>query len=206
MKTFQMLLIIILTLTLPVTQAHAILPDSHSIMSELVNAVEGDGEGGYVTGPVVSGTDIPVGDLWQPSADISNVALDESVLIDVDAASLEEAVSAIDGELAEDLVAPEQDGFWSRRKILGTVVVLLGAGLIIMLVAFLAGGGGGGGGGGDEVGSGGGGGGGGLNNPPIIPFVPPVIPSGPIPTNPEPSTFLLLGLGLLAPFFRRFKR
>lgn len=164
---------------------------------------------------------VPVADdskVTNPLADI----LDQENLDDLQMVSLTDESKEEDEEKA--------GGFITTRKVVVTTSLLVIAGLIIGLLAFAGGGGSGssggssGGGGGGGSGSGGGGSSGGPDGflPPIGgPFDTNNNEDGPggegernggggdfggeLPTNPEPSTFLLLALGLLLPFINKRK-
>lgn len=202
MKILKTVLVLILTITLPISQAHAVIPDPHGVLSDTVesneehqevniSALEGDAEPAQ----------IPTGDLFQVETIISgNTAEEPSIEMPGEQDLLEVPV------LAED-----DQKFWTTKKIVISTSLLLTTGLLIGLLLLLAGSGSGGSGG-SGVGVGAGGGIGGIL--PVIPTGPggptgpanltnPFVPTGGIPHNPEPSTFLLMGLGLLVPFLRK---
>lgn len=132
-------------------------------------------------------------------------------------------VEELEVALQDELLIPaEKEGFWTKRRVIGAVI--LGSALIFALILLFAGSGGGGSGGGSGSGSGdeGTGTGEGFDGFPAG-GVPPG-QTGPqggtgttgttgttggsndypgIPNNPEPSSMMLLGFGLLIPYLRK---
>lgn len=103
----------------------------------------------------------------------------------------------------------EKTGFWTKKKVLLGSGLLLSAGLLLGLVALA------GGGRGATHHLNGDSGANPSSAPPVFFFTgggeggeggvvsSDSLPGGSIPLNPEPSTFALLGLGLLIPFLRK---
>ena len=183
----KILVIGVVSITLPMVQAYAVVPDVHSVLSETVESTSSDSatSGSQQAGSESSNvaTDIPAGDLAQPSA-----VIPADVFEQTSAPEELETLGDDQDEIATALLPEQGHGFWTKRKILTTSLLL---GLLLLLagggsaLSFL-----GGGGGSSSSGSFAGGGRGGENGD-----IPP--------HHPEPSTFLLLGLGLLVPFFRK---
>lgn len=223
MKAFlKSVLVITLTITLPITQAYAVIPESHSTLSDVVES--------HGANPDVNIS--AHGPAQIPSADLSQV---EMIIGGTDEEAIE--MQNDDEDLLDvPVIAVDDSRFWTQRKIVVTTSILLSTGLLVGLLLLLSGGGSGagagagggagsaGGSGGDNPGSGGSpdsgladpfGGlpGGSLPGGGTLPGGLPgldgtgTLPAGKIPHNPEPSTFLLMGLGLLVPFLRkRFAR
>ncbi|MBI1977246.1 MAG: PEP-CTERM sorting domain-containing protein [Candidatus Omnitrophica bacterium] len=176
-ELFRVLVILAVSITFPMVQVYAVVPDTGSILQD-VKEVESTNEqsesSADASGPQGESVSIPVGDLFQSDVFVSNDKAVEELEADSD---YDEAIS--------DLLLPEKDQkFWTGKKILlTTLLLLLLLGGSSSLFAF------GGGGGGDNGGTGGGGG--------------SDDDGGSIPHHPEPSTLLLMGLGLLIPFLRK---
>lgn len=221
MTFFKSILIFVLTITLPISQAYAVVPDSHSTLSDAVESHGENSEMNISTDEIADSTQIPTGDLFQVQTIISSHAADEVIEIHDDSDDL----------LPEPIADVDDQRFWTSKKIVISSSILLTAGLLVGLLLLLAGGGSGGGSSAGTVGGSsgavagagipgivpgvnGGVAGGDLVN--IIPFGvlegpdpgldstnPLSLPVGQVPPNPEPSTFLLMGLGLLVPFLRK---
>ena len=231
MKAFlNYVLVITLVITLPITQAYAVIRESHSTLSD---AVESHGTNLDVN---ISAPDVSVPSTVQiPSVDLNPVEMiiggtdDEGIVMEQDDEDL----------LGVPVIAVDDTHFWTRGKIIIGTSLLLTTGLLVGLLLLLSSGGSGsgsgagsgaGGGSGSSGGSGGGdpgltdllgglpggslpGGLPGLDGTGSLPGGLPgllggdTLPGGKIPHNPEPSTFLLMGLGLLVPYLRkRFAR
>lgn len=194
MNFSKIFLVLILIVTLPISQAHALVPDPHSVLSDRLESHEEQVEANTPAPPVeTEEVQIPSGEM-----------LHAQTIISTDATT--EAIEMQDENLFEPPISADDDHqFWTKKKIIVSTSILLTATLLVGLLLLLAGGGSGGG---SESVAGGGAGAGGevVIPPPIIPPIgpgPTVLPTGPHPHNPEPSTFLLMGLGLLVPAFRK---
>ncbi len=241
MNFLKTVLVFILAVTLPISQAYAVVPDVHSVISDVS---ESNGNFQDINLAIPGGAEMFQSLTNQPSlADISSIIssdpLPENIIETED-------VSDQEGSLDIPLVNGEGQHFWTRGKIITASAILFSTGLLLSLIFVLSGAGSG-------SGSGSGSGGGGNSNPPPDPnnpnlndlngdgtnpppggdnSFPPIggggtgpggeetiqqlldngggllpgggngIPGG-VPHHPEPSTFLLMGLGLLVPFLRK---
>ncbi len=250
MNFLKTILVFILAVTLPISQAYAVVPDVHSVISDV-----SESNGNFQDINLA----IPGAEMFQsltnqqPSlADISSIIssdpLPENIIETED-------VSDQEGLLDIPLVNGEGQHFWTRGKIIAASAILFSTGLLLSLIFVLSGAGSGSG---SSSGSGSGGGSGGNPNPPdpnnpnlndpnnggltdessndlndatnnngfpligggtgpggeetiqqlldngggLLPGGGNGIPGG-VPHHPEPSTFLLMGLGLLVPFLRK---
>ena len=230
----RIFLVVVLTLTLPISQVYAVVPDLQPLMTDVV---ERFGEGFDLAASGVGQTPAPV-------VNISTAQLVKSAVITPSQIVEDEAPALEAVELKE---APEMDfvpiqaeeghPFWTKKKIVISATLLLTATVLLSGLLFLLGGSGSGSGSGSGDGSGGGPGGPGEPGGPPgdggpgdggpgdgNPFIPPVGGGGPIgpgtgnpgdpfvsgdpipggiPHHPEPSTFLLMGLGLIVPLLRK---
>ena len=200
MNHLKTVLICILTITLPMTQAYAVIPDPHSVLSDAVEQTE-ESQEINISAPEGDQPQIPTGDLLQVQTIISGSSVHQPSI---------EVQEDMDDLLEAPIDVTDDEKFWTNKKIVITSSVLLTAGILIGLLLLLAGGGGSGSGAGSGGGAGGGFAGlGGIpdGDSPIIPpadllidpLNPPFVPHH----NPEPSTFLLMGLGLLVPILRK---
>ena len=216
MKTknlFRIVIVTILTFTLPIPQLYAVVPDPHSALSDVAEKISEEIE--------ILGSDAQQSEGIETNAATPDDPLKPATIVPSDILA-EETPAVDDQELDLVPTTDEDHHFWTRGKVLviTTSVILTTTGLILGLLLLLGGGGGGSGSGGGA--GGGGGSGGGAIVPPIgfdiaggpedglVPgtilgggLVPGTIPGGNIPHHPEPSTFLLMGLGLLIPFLRK---
>ena len=175
----KILVIFAVSVTLPISQAHAVIPDSHLAMDDVVESVNGQGAHQSQNGDDPE-TGSPSTDPVPTSVEIPNDALEEHSLQSGDVEPLS----------SDQLAVNDQQSFWTQKKTMITTSIVLTTALLVGLLLLLVGAGGGDGGSSGGAVSGGGGGGGGGN-------------SDPLKHNPEPSTLILMGLGLLLPFIRR---
>lgn len=227
MKKFQILVISVLMCTMPVSGSWAAFPDMPPVtMGELQSSAQNAWGG---ASDILS----PAFDLhfFDGGAPAIGAGLAELLFSptgsDNQSLSDEELQSIVTGDGV--LIPGSSERFWTRGKIWTSVSLMVITGLIIGLVAMFSGSGSGSG---DSSGSGSGSGGnsgqgdtppngdpsnpdglpeGDGGNPPVVPggggsgsgSGGPFVPPSNIPHNPEPSTFLLAGLGLLIPLFRK---
>lgn len=209
-NALKALVIGVVSLTLSLSQAYAVIPDTHSVLGELVASTEETSQNPQVDSDQPRAVEAVEDEV--PSAEdlLQSQAFVPSDILGAESAALED----FDTRAQDELVLPETGHhFWTRRNVVLTTSILLTTGLVVGLLLLLAAGGGGGGGSSDSGGGGGAGfvgaGGGELPlAPPIIPRIgfesgPGSIPGPSVPHHPEPSTFLLLGLGLLIPLLRK---
>lgn len=188
MKFFRTVLILVLTITLPISQARAVVPDPHSALSDAVESSEENQEIN-ISAPEgdAEPAQIPMGDLFQVETIISGNTAEESSIEMHDEQDL----------LEVPVLAEDDQQFWTTKKIVVSSTILITTGLLIGLLLLMSGGGDGSGfaslfgfggffsGKGNKNNNNGDGDNGGA------------------PHNPEPSTFLLMGLGLLVPVLRK---
>lgn len=221
-----MLIIAVLISTLPVSGAWSALPELPPLTGEW-QAASADIE--RVSEIPIRPFDIGFLDVPAPRIGAELVELffpprDAQIEIkDLNEENLEDLETRLQDEL---LVEEERQRFWNRDRILIGSGILLLTGLVLGLVALLSGSGSGSGSSSSSGSSGNTGnnaspggplseGLGGSGGPGEGGGIPPVgggdggFPLGggrgsfPIPHNPEPSTFLLAGLGLLIPLLRK---
>ena len=247
MNVSKIALVLTLSVIIPVTQAYAVVPDMHSVISDITEST------GSMPDINISGPDaqmlqsvLPQMDFTMASSIISNDQTSPESLIEM------QTIIEDDELFEEPVITIGNERFWTKGKIIAGATILLSTGLLLSLVFLLSGSGGGSGSGsGSGAGGGSGSGGGGPdpssliddelgdgNTPPpggeensfppiggggdvpggdtieqlidngggLLPGGGNGIPGG-VPHNPEPSTFLLMGLGLLVPGLRkRFSR
>ncbi|MBI4358216.1 MAG: PEP-CTERM sorting domain-containing protein [Candidatus Omnitrophica bacterium] len=201
---FRAFVIGIICATLPMPRVYAVIPDAGSIIEDFLRSVEN----------TQAADDVPTESAADTGA-LSNQDLSQAPAI-IKSDVLKEEIPAFE-ELAatdqEELILPTDDQpFWTKGKLIVTSSVVLTTGLVVGLILLLVSVGGGG-----SSGGGGGGSGGNPFIPPIVDLLDPDstskiitdnskktitdIPLGP--HHPEPSTFLLMGLGLLIPFLKK---
>ena len=128
MKLSKTLLVLILSISFPITQVYAVVPDTHSVISDVT---ESQGK--------IQDVNIPA-----PKAKFY-----QSQLSDITAAISQDTITdenAVDTKIEEeeqilDSLTISGNRFWTRNKIIVGSAILLSAGLLLsLLIASLSGG------------------------------------------------------------------